>query len=158
MQAITFRSFPSYFDNHHQHLIDMHCCDHWCMRMWDFLMPEQKQHHVGVCENFHQQAWEDPNFMLRVIHWWQELCLQLWPWDQTTVFAMKETTFFKIKEGVSGAKQTRSMLRISVTFWGIWGRTFVPNNLNCGAVATGLCNMTTSLLRTHWQHVTFSPV
>ncbi len=35
--------------------------------IWDFLIPEQEQPHVGACEDLSQQARDDLNFMSKII-------------------------------------------------------------------------------------------
>ncbi len=42
----------------HQHL----CCTHF-VRTCDFMIPEEKQHCVGVCKHSCQQAQDDQKFM-----------------------------------------------------------------------------------------------
>jgi hypothetical protein len=39
------------------------------------LTPEQKEHHVAICQELHQRAVDDPSFMLRVITGGRELGL-----------------------------------------------------------------------------------
>ncbi len=43
--------------DHHQHLSYTPFCDYWYRHICKLLTPEQKQCHVGVCKDLHQQAW-----------------------------------------------------------------------------------------------------
>ncbi len=84
--------------NHNQHLCYTCFYDHWYARIWDFLPPEQKTHHVKVCKDLRQQDENDPNFMLESL---------LVKRDQTAVFAVKEPTVSKTEEGVSHEKHNQ---------------------------------------------------
>ncbi len=117
---------------------------------------------VGVGEDLHQQGRDDPNFMSRIISVKERLR------DQT-VFIVQESTGCKTDEGSSGQEwnlqhprlfaalssmNLSTKLRLltpstSVFFWGIWRETFRENNLNFGAVVTGLSNMTSHALSMH---------
>ncbi len=55
VQGITFVCVL----DHYQHLSNTSLCGHWCVRIRDFLMPEQRQHCDVVCNNLRQQDQDD---------------------------------------------------------------------------------------------------
>ncbi len=66
---ITYRVTPL---DHYKYLLfitmsGIHLYDKWCVRICNFLTPKQRQHHVGICKNLHQQNQDDPDSMSRII-------------------------------------------------------------------------------------------
>lgn len=48
------------------------------------------------------------------------------------------------------------MSAVTMTFWGVRGRTFSVNNLNFGSLTTGLSSMIMWPLSMHWKHEVLS--
>lgn len=151
------------------------------MHIYDSLTLEQKQPRVGVCMDLRQQAWEDSNFMSRSITGWEIVATTQRPNSgkarspqdrrrriRSDVQPRECWLFFltlgRLTTLNSSLRVRLLMLSTTVTFWGIWRRTFGANNLNRGTMTTEFTNITIRSLRAHCkvshlqQHSRYSPL
>jgi len=97
------------------------------------LTPEQKEHHVAICQELHQRAMDDPSFMSRVIIGDESWVCGYDPETKQQSSQWKSPGSPRPKKARQSRSVTKSMLIVFFDIRGIVHHEFVPNGQTMNA-------------------------
>jgi len=97
------------------------------------LTPEQKEHHVAICQELCQRAMDDPSFMSRVITGDESWVYGYYPETKQQSSQWKSPGSPRPKKARQSCSATKSMLIVFFNIWGIVHHEFVPEGQTVNA-------------------------